>query len=568
MNLSVDELKNLLIKNQLITEPEFQRILLEAKRTEKDVVDYLISLGYLTRDYYAELLADYLKVERIKLIGREIDKNVLNLIPEEIARTKNAVAFDKEGNTLLVAMLDPVNLETIEFLEKYTKHFIKPYLALEEDLKYAFSLYGATVSSDFKKVIEENIRSALKLKGLKEEERAVEFPIVALLDNLISYAASLNATDIHIEPLANEILIRFRIDGLLREIIYLPKEIQSALVARVKILSNLQIDEHNKPQDGRMKYKYGSVLFDIRVSIIPTMHGEKVALRLLASATKPMSFEELGMLEETIKIVEENILKTYGMILVTGPTGSGKTTTLYAILNKLNQPEVNIVTIEDPIEYELKFINQIQVNPKAGIDFANGLRAILRQDPNIIMVGEIRDQETAEISVHAALTGHLVLSTLHTNDAPTAVPRLFDLGVPPFLVASTLNLVIAQRLVRRICRDCIYSYSPDKETYELINNQLKSFKGEFAYEFMPKYLYKGKGCSSCNYTGYRGRIAIYEAFNINEEIRNYIIRKDFSLDGLKKLAYKMKEETMFEDGLKKAERGLTTIEEVFRVIKE
>jgi len=568
MNLSLEELKNLLIKNQLITESEFQKVFLEAKRTEKDVVDYLISLGYLTRDYYAELLADYLKVERVKLVGKEIDKNILNLIPEEIARTKNVAAFEKEGNTLLVAMLNPVNLETIEFLEKYTKHFIKPYLALEEDLKYAFSLYGATVSSDFKKVIEENIRSALKLKGLKEEERAVEFPIVALLDNLISYAASLNATDIHIEPLADEILIRFRIDGLLREIIYLPKEIQSALVARVKILSNLQIDEHNKPQDGRMKYKYGSVLFDIRVSIIPTMHGEKVALRLLASATKPMSFEELGMLEETVKILEENILKTYGMILVTGPTGSGKTTTLYAILNRLNRPEVNIVTIEDPIEYELKFINQIQVNPKAGIDFANGLRAILRQDPNIIMVGEIRDQETAEISVHAALTGHLVLSTLHTNDAPTAVPRLFDLGVPPFLVASTLNLVIAQRLVRRICRDCIYSYSPDKETYALINNQLKSLKGEFAYEFMPKYLYKGKGCSSCNYTGYRGRIAIYETFNINEEIRNYIIRKDFSLDGLKKLAYKMKEETMFEDGLKKAERGLTTIEEVFRVIKE
>jgi len=568
MNLSLEELKNLLIKNQLITESEFQKVFLEAKRTEKDVVDYLISLGYLTRDYYAELLADYLKVERVKLVGKEIDKNILNLIPEEIARTKNVAAFEKEGNALLVAMLNPVNLETIEFLEKYTKHFIKPYLALEEDLKYAFSLYGATVSSDFKKVIEENIRSALKLKGLKEEERAVEFPIVALLDNLISYAASLNATDIHIEPLADEILIRFRIDGLLREIIYLPKEIQSALVARVKILSNLQIDEHNKPQDGRMKYKYGSVLFDIRVSIIPTMHGEKVALRLLASATKPMSFEELGMLEETVKILEENILKTYGMILVTGPTGSGKTTTLYAILNRLNRPEVNIVTIEDPIEYELKFINQIQVNPKAGIDFANGLRAILRQDPNIIMVGEIRDQETAEISVHAALTGHLVLSTLHTNDAPTAVPRLFDLGVPPFLVASTLNLVISQRLVRRICRDCIYSYSPDKETYALINNQLKSLKGEFAYEFIPKYLYKGKGCSSCNYTGYRGRIAIYETFNINEDIRNYIIRKDFSLDGLRKLAYQFKEETMFEDGLKKAERGLTTIEEVFRVIKE
>lgn len=568
MNLSLEELKNLLIQNQLITETEFQKVVQEAKRTEKDVIDYLVSLGYLTRDYYAELLAQYLKTERVKLIGKPIPKEVLNLIPEEIARTKNVVAFAREGNTLSVAMLDPANLETIGFLEKYTHHFIKPYLTLEEDLKYAFSLYGATVSVDFKKTIEENIRAALKLKGLKEEEIAVEFPIVALLDNLISYAASLNATDIHIEPLSDEVLIRFRIDGLLREIVYLPKEIHPPLVARVKILSNLQIDEHTKPQDGRMKYKYGSVLFDIRVSIIPTMHGEKVALRLLASATKPMSFEELGMLDGTIKIVEENIKKTYGMILVTGPTGSGKTTTLYAVLNKLNRPEVNIVTIEDPVEYELKFINQIQVNPKAGIDFANGLRAILRQDPNIIMVGEIRDSETAEIAVHAALTGHLVLSTLHTNDAPTAVPRLFDLGVPPFLVASTLNLVIAQRLVRRICRDCIYSYTPDKETYEMINNQLKSLKGEFAYEFKPKYLYKGKGCSSCNFTGYRGRMAVYEAFNINEEIRNYIIRKDFSLDGLKKLAYQMKEETMFEDGLKKAERGLTTIEEILRVIKE
>lgn len=568
MEISLEELKNLLIKNQLITEGEFNKLVQEAQRTEKNVVDYLISSGYLTKDYYAELLADYFKVERIKLIGLEIPKEILNLIPEEIARTRNAVVFLKEGNTLKVAMLNPSDLETIEFLEKYTRHFIKPYLCLEEDLKYAFSLYGATVSSDFKRTIEENIKAALKLKGLKEEEVAVEFPIVSLLENLISYAASLNATDIHFEPLSNEVLVRFRVDGILREVVYLPKEILSGLIARIKILSNLQIDEHNKPQDGRMKYKYAQILFDIRVSIIPTMHGEKAVLRLLASATKPMSFEELGMLEETIKIVEGNISKTYGMILVTGPTGSGKTTTLYAILNKLNRPEVNIVTIEDPIEYELKFVNQIQVNPKAGIDFANGLRAILRQDPNIIMVGEIRDQETAEIAVHAALTGHLVLSTLHTNDAPTAVPRLFDLGVPPFLVASTLNLVIAQRLVRRICRDCIYSYQPNEETYHLINNQLKELKGEYAYEFKSKLLYKGKGCSSCNYTGYRGRLAIYEAFNVNEKIREYIIRKDFSLDGLKKLAFQMKEETMFEDGLKKAERGLTTIEEILRVIKE
>ncbi len=568
MSITSEELKNLLINNQLITEKEFQKVAKEAERTEKNVIDLLIANGYITSDYYADLLAQYLKVPRVKILGRTIEKEVLNLIPEDIAKTRNAVAFEKKGNTLSVAMLDPTNLQTVEFLEKLTNHFIQPYLALEEDLKYAFSLYGATVSQDFKKTIEENVRSALKLKGLKEEETATEFPVVSLLDNLISYAASLNATDIHFEPFAEEILVRFRIDGLLREIIRLPREIHPAIIARIKILSNLQIDEHIKPQDGRFKYKYSNTIFDVRVSIIPTMHGEKAALRLLAGANKPMSFEELGMLDNTIKIVRENITKTNGIILVTGPTGSGKTTTLYAILNTLNRPEVNIITIEDPIEYELKYINQIQVNPKAGIDFANGLRAILRQDPNIIMVGEIRDGETAEIATNAALTGHLVLSSLHTNDAVTAVPRLFDLGVPPFLVSSTLSLVMAQRLVRKVCKDCITSYSPSEEIYQTINDQLKTLKGEFAQPFRPKLLYKGQGCPSCNYTGYRGRLAIYESFNVDEKVREYIIRKDFSLDGLKKIAFEGGSETMFEDGLKKAEKGLTTIEEILRVMKE
>ena len=568
MDFPLDALKSLILSTGLISEKDFDSAVQEAQRTDKDVVDVLVSRNYITRDYYAEMLAQYFKVPRVKLIGQKISKEILNLISEEIARTRNAIVFDKKDNTINVAMLDPVNLETLEFLEKYTGYFVKPYLALEGDLQSIFAQYGQVVSSDFQKTIQESIQASLKLKGIEAEKAATEFPIVSLTDNLISYAASLRSTDIHIEPLADEVFIRFRIDGVLREIIRLAKEIHPAIVARIKILSNLQIDEHNKPQDGRLKYKYADTIFDIRVAIMPTMYGEKVEMRLLTSSTKPMSFQELGMLEDTIKVVENNITKTNGMILITGPTGCGKTTTLYAMLNKLNRSEVNIVTIEDPIEYELKYVNQTQVNPKAGIEFANALRAFLRQDPNIIMVGEIRDNETAEIAVHAALTGHLVLSTLHTNDAVTAVPRLMDMSVLPFLISSTLNLVIAQRLVRKICSECIESYQPPQSIYQTIDNQLQIIKGEFAKPFRPKLLYRGKGCPSCNFTGYRGRLAIYESFDVDEKVRAYIQRTDFSLDGLKKIAFAKGTKTMFEDGLAKVELGQTTIEEIMRVIKE
>jgi len=568
MDLPLDALKSLILGTGLVSEKDFDNTVKEAQRTEKDVVDVLVSRSYITRDYYAEMLAQYFKVPRVKLIGEKIPKEILNLIPEEIARTRNVIVFNKSDNTISVGMLDPANLEALEFLEKYTGYFVKPYLALEEDLQSIFAQYGQVVSSDFQKTIQESIQASLKLKGVEAEKAATEFPIVSLTDNLISYAASLRSTDIHIEPLADEVLIRFRIDGVLREIIRLAKEIHPAIVARIKILSDLQIDEHNKPQDGRLKYKYADTIFDIRVAIMPTMYGEKVEMRLLTSSTKPMSFQELGMLEDTIKIVENNITKTNGMVLITGPTGCGKTTTLYAMLNKLNRQEVNIVTIEDPIEYELKYVNQTQVNPKAGIEFATGLRAFLRQDPNIIMVGEIRDKETAEIAVHAALTGHLVLSTLHTNDSPTAIPRLIDMGIPPFLLSATLNLIIAQRLVRKICSECIESYEPPQSIYQTIDNQLKIIKGEFVKPFRPKLLYRGKGCPSCNFTGYRGRLAIYESFDVDEKVRAYIQRTDFSLDGLKKIAFSEGTKTMFEDGLVKAELGQTSIEEVMRVIKE
>lgn len=568
MVLPIETLKNLLIRSGLLSEKDFDEAVKEAERTEKDVIDILIYKGFINRDYYAEILANYFKVPKIKLVGRKIPPEILNTLPEEIARLKGAVAFEKNNNDLSVAMLNPVDLETLEFLQKYTGYFIKPFLALEDDLKSAYSQYGQAVSEDFKKVIDESIKASLKLRGVEIKKAAEEFPIVSLTNNIISYAASSNATDIHIEPLADEILIRFRIDGVLREIIRLAKEIHPAIIARIKILSNLLIDEHSKPQDGRFKYKYADTIFDIRVAIMPTLYGEKVEMRLLTGSTKPMSFQELGMMEHTIKTLEENMVKTSGMILVTGPTGCGKTTTLYAILNKLNRPEVNIVTIEDPIEYELKYVNQTQINPKAGIDFATGLRAFLRQDPNIIMVGEIRDNETAEIAVHAALTGHLVLSTLHTNDAPTAIPRLVDMNIPPFLLTATLNVVIAQRLVRKICKDCIESYEAPESLYETINQQLKILKGEEVQPYKSKQFYRGKGCKACNYTGFRGRLAIYEILDINEEVREYIQRVDFSLDGLKNIAFKRGMKTMFEDGLLKSELGLTTVEEVLRVIKE
>jgi len=561
-------LKKLLLQTGLISEKDFASALKEAQRTEKSVVDVLISRGLLTKDYYANLLSEHFHVPRVKLVGQHIPSDILGILPEEVARAHNAIVFAKEGRNLSVALLDPSDLETIDFLEKYTGYFIKPYLALEEDLQEGFAQYGKKVSTNFQKIIEKSVRDSLKLKGVEAKKAALEVPIVSLTDNLISYAASLNASDIHIEPLADEVLVRFRIDGILREIVRLAKEIHPAIVARIKILANLQIDEHHKPQDGRIRYKCGNEVFDIRIAIMPTLHGEKVEMRLLSASTKPMSFASLGMSKSTIKIVEDNIKKTMGMILVTGPTGCGKTTTLYAMLNVLNRPEVNIVTIEDPIEYELKYVNQTQVNPKAGITFASGLRAILRQDPNIIMVGEIRDKETAEVAVHAALTGHLVLSTLHTNDAATAIPRLRDMGIPPFLISATLNLVIAQRLVRRICRHCIESYPVSQAIYQTIDRQLKILKGDAAKPYHPQQLYRGKGCSYCNFTGYRGRMAIYETLNVDEEIRNYIQKPGFSLDGLKKIAFRKGTATMFEDGLQKAELGLTTIEEVLRVVKE
>jgi type II secretory ATPase GspE/PulE/Tfp pilus assembly ATPase PilB-like protein len=391
---------------------------------------------------------------------------------------------------------------------------------------------------------------------------------VAIVDNLLEYALSSRASDIHFEALDDAILVRFRIDGVLEEIIRMPKDIHPAITARMKILSGLRVDEHTHPQDGRFRHKIGDALMDIRVSIIPTFYGEKVEMRLLNAAQKPISLNELGLFDETIKLVEDGVKKTYGMVLVCGPTGSGKTTTLYSIMNILNRSEVNIVTIEDPIEYDMRYVNQTQVNVAAGITFATGLRSILRQDPNIIMVGEVRDAETANIAVQSALTGHLVLSSIHTNDAPTAVPRLIDMNVPPFLVSAVLNVVCAQRLARRIHNDCIESYTPDAETMKAIQLEFQSAEVNPNIVKIPKVLYRGRGCPACNNSGFLGRVGIFEAMNVTEGVRKLIMSPDFSLDALRKMARAEGMTTMLEDGLKKVELGITTLEEVLRVIRE
>ncbi len=565
------ELKSILSKQGLITDEQFDNVIKQANRMGQNVGDVLVANGVITYEYLYKIAASHLGVELADLKSRGIDGDVLNLVDEKLSKDRKIILFSKDSDgTINVAMSDPTDLPTIEFLEKKFNTRVRPYLATPSDMNKGFSMYGKEITEDFKKTIEETVRKSLEASASAktEEEAATQVPIVDLVGNLLSYAASLGVSDIHWEALEDEVLIRFRVDGILREIVRISKQVYPAIIARIKLLSALKIDEHKKPQDGRFRFNTGDSLVDIRVSVIPTMHGEKIVLRILSSSQRPLSLSELGMMDDQIKIVERNIKKTYGLALVTGPTGSGKTTTLYSILNMLNRSEVNIVTIEDPIEYNIKYINQIQINPSAGITFASGLRSILRQDPNIIMVGEIRDSETANISVHAALTGHIVLSTLHTNDAPTSVPRLMDMDVEPYLVSAVLNFSIAQRLVRKICVDCIKSYEVPDETRESLKKQLQSEAEDDLKIEIPKTLFEGKGCKTCGGTGFKGRVGIFEIMEVTDEIRNIVNSDELTLSKLVNKAHETGMTTMLEDGIRKASLGVTTIEEVLRVIRD
>jgi len=570
LQIPEQKFKQLLLTDGVVTEEQFTTAIQEGKRMNRGIASILLEEHLITEEYYQNLLAKFYGIERANFFQITIDEDILRLLPEATAREKGAIAFHREKDgTIDVAMLDPSDLIIIEFLTTRLHQKIRPFLASQNDLNRGFAVYSKRVTEDFEKTIKDNIVASDRARILEKngEEAAQDIPIIALTDNLMSYAIVSRGSDIHLEVLEKEVLVRFRVDGVLREIMRLDKRVHVALVARFKLLAGLKLDEHNKAQDGRFRYKIGGDIMDLRVSTMPTFFGEKVEMRLLSAAERPLSFEELGFSPEHITLLRENIARSYGMILVTGPTGSGKTTTLYSVLNSLNKAEVNIVTVEDPIEYYMQYVNQTQVNPEAGITFANGLRAILRQDPNIIMVGEIRDEETAEISVNAALTGHLVLSSLHTNDTPTAIPRFIDLGVQPFLVSAVLNLVVAQRLVRRICLACIFSYKLFPDQIEGISRQFHTINPLIQFN-VPKTMFKGKGCPVCNYTGFKGRIGIFEMLNVTEEIRNFMVDPSFTLDRFREIIRKQGFVSMLEDGLKKVERGMTTLEEILRVIRE
>lgn len=560
MVLSTEDLKKILVGSGFIPEKDFDSANKTATELGRELIDILIFRGLINEETVGKLISDHYGVPYVNIKRLQIDVKVLNLIPEKLARTYRAIPVNVKNETLSVAMENPEDFEALEFLKRQTGLTIEPLYATKDDIGKALGQYKKGIKEDFDKIIQENLKKTSA--GDKEDlaKAAEQISIVKILESIISYAISERASDIHIEVQGEEVIVRYRIDGGLRDIISLPRGVEQALIARIKILSNLKIDEHRIPQDGRYKFNVNGEMISLRISIIPSFYGENVVMRLLQEASRPLSLEELGLTGRNLEVIRENITRPHGMVLVTGPTGSGKTTTLYSVLNILNTVEVNICTIEDPIEYGMNRITQIQVNPKAGLEFATGLRALLRHDPNIIMVGEIRDEETAEIAIQSALTGHLVLSTLHTNTAAGAIPRFIDMGVEAFLLASTLNVVLAQRLVRKICPNCIIKYKPDDAVLARLSKDL-------GVDLKAQKFYKGQGCSECSKKGYTGRIGIYEVIAVTEKLRALITQKSTS-DVLSKAAQAEGSITMLQDGLDKVASGLTTIEEVIRVIRE
>lgn len=560
MKISNQDLKAILQKSKFIEEEALNKAEKTAQELGKPLADILIFQGLISEEALGQLVAEQFKVPFISLKKKVIPLEVLSLIPENLASNYHLVPFEKKKNTLLVAMENPHDFEALELARRQSGFKIKPYYIHPQDLVYGLSQYKKNIKVRFKAIIDKHLKEAGKVDGKDIAQIATELPVVKIFDTILDYAIAERASDVHLEILDDQVIIRFRIDGILRDITDLPKEIQPALVARVKILSKLKIDEHRIPQDGRFKFKIGEDFISLRVSIIPAFYGENIVMRLLFESARPLSLEELGLAANNLKIIQAGIRQPHGMILVTGPTGCGKTTTLYSILNILNTTEVKICTIEDPIEYGIRRVNQIQVNPKTGLTFATGLRSLVRHDPDIIMVGEIRDQETVEMAIHSALTGHLVLSTLHTNDAVGAIPRLLDMGAANFLVASTLNLVIAQRLVRRICPACLEESQPEESL-------LNFFQKKFGQKIQKTKFYQGKGCFECNNTGFKGRIGIFEILKITPEIRQLIMEKSAASE-FQKVAQKQEMITMLEDGLAKATAGQTTLSEVLRAVRE
>ncbi len=511
-------------------------------------------------------------VQFIELNGKTIPKPILSLIPEPIARKYKSVPFLLEDKTLSVAMTDPENEEAFNAIRKITGKIVKPFITTDEDMSYALDQYSA-LQSEMKEMLasddtEEITPVEEKDQQTRDEDADEASPAAKVISTLLKRAVREKASDIHIEPSEEAVLVRFRVDGVLRKVLTLPKEIQSSLISRIKILSNLKIDETRLPQDGRIQVLMDGNNVDFRISTIPTVTGEKVVARVLDHSKGTLTFEQLGLRGRALQILEDNTKKAHGMTLVTGPTGSGKSTTLYAIISKIKGDGINIITMEDPVEYRMTGVNQSQVNSKIGYTFANGLRSILRQDPDVIMVGEIRDKETADIAINAALTGHIVVSSLHTNDAAGAIPRLLDMGIEPFLITSSTNAVIAQRLCRQICDKCRKEITLKDEETALLAKDLDALPEPEKTQAKQNFkFYQGEGCSACGNTGYKGRIGIFEILGVTEPIKQLALKRATSSDIFAE-AQKEGFITMRQDGLLKVFDGLTTLEEVWRVTKD
>lgn len=542
-------LGDLLIEEGLIT-PEQLQSTLDEKAPNQKIGDALLQKGLITDQQLAEVLEYQLGIPHINLMQYPFDTNLFSLISKETARRNLIVPLKKEGNKLFVAMVDPMDFIVIDDLRLSTGFQIETAIATKEGILRAINKYY-NADEGLEELFDELSPSE---RGRDDDINDLDSPIVRLVNQILNNAVIQKASDIHIDPQETKVVIRYRVDGVLRVERVLPRHMRSVLTARIKIMSNLDITENRIPQDGRIKINLDFHPIDLRVSTLPTVYGEKIVMRILDMGAALNDLNKIGFNALNLKRFSEMIEQPTGIVLITGPTGSGKSSTLYAALNRLNSEQVNIITIEDPVEYQLEGINQIQVNSNVGMTFAAGLRSILRQDPNIIMVGEIRDKETAEIAVRASLTGHLVLSTLHTNDSLGTITRLIDMGVEPFLIASSLTGIVAQRLVRKVCRDCAEVQEATKREIDI-----------FARRGMKiEKINRGKGCQSCNMTGYKGRVALHEVLVLNDDMRRIIMNED-STHKLKDHAIKNKTIFLIDDGLLKVKQGLTTTEEVLRV---
>ena len=570
MQISPKKLLNQLVINKILTQDIADRYEIESLQKNTPIYDYLLALPDLNKSQIVKALAEIENIPFIDLENSPVDPQAISMVPESIAKNLKILPykFDAVSEVLYVATEDPINTRNSEFLEKKTGKRIVLTLADKNILENI-------IEASYSKGLSPEVTEALKEYKPAAEKRTTddtgsvikEAPIAKIVSTILEFAVKSRASDIHVEAEELKTRVRYRIDGILQEKLVLPKSIHNALVSRIKILSEMKIDERRIPQDGRFNFKLGADEVDLRVSTLPTVHGEKVVMRLLKKTGGIPALSELGLRGPQYKDLEEAISKPYGIVLVTGPTGSGKTTTLYSVLSRLNKHSVNLVTLEDPVEYQIPGINQVQVNPTAGLTFANGLRAFLRQDPNVILVGEIRDEETTDLAIQAALTGHLVFSTLHTNNAAGALPRLLDLQAEPFLISSSINALVGQRICRKICSHCKGSYEPPEEISADVKKVLGKYFDGVKYPNDKIQLFRGHGCEECGQTGYIGRVGIFEILIVTEKIGGMVLERA-NAGAIETEARDTGMVTMKQDGYLKALEGVTTLEEVLRVAQD